>query len=350
MANKVEYINVTDIYIDKDRLWNVYEKDVESLKESISNIGLITPIAVQWREDKYKLIAGEHRLTVCKELGWETIPAHIIDRKYDNDEIEDARLEVMEADENIKRKKGDFIAEGLILKRRKKAYDKIVASENGIDLKNTTIEKYKKSLNHSLDNLTRNTVQPESGQTDDDLAEKIKDLKEKINSVKTFKDDVVEKTGLSEKTITQKLRLGNIFEDKQDTLKKFADKNIIEDTISKCVTVGKDIEEVKDAVEIHSNILTNLELPKDVNINTFYKKAIKETKKVVGDKDMQKNDPVAFAKEVEKVVPKLLNKDTSKEEYLQLNDSDLDDINIALAENKASEIVILFNNKEIYRK
>ena len=350
MANKVEYINITDIYIDKDRLWNVYEKDVESLKESISNIGLITPIAVQWREDKYKLIAGEHRLTVCKELGWETIPAHIIDRKYDNDEIEDARLEVMEADENIKRKKGDFIAEGLILKRRKKAYDKIVASENGIDLKNTTIEKYKKSLNHSLDNLTRNTVQPESGQTDDDLAEKIKDLKEKINSVKTFKDDVVEKTGLSEKTITQKLRLGNIFEDKQDTLKKFADKNIIEDTISKCVTVGKDIEEVKDAVEIHSNILTNLELPKDVNINTFYKKAIKETKKVVGDKDMQKNDPVAFAKEVEKVVPKLLNKDTSKEEYLQLNDSDLDDINIALAENKASEIVILFNNKEIYRK
>ena len=350
MANKVEYINVTDIYIDKDRLWNVYEKDVESLKESISNIGLITPIAVQWREDKYKLIAGEHRLTVCKELGWETIPAHIIDRKYDNDEIEDARLEVMEADENIKRKKGDFIAEGLILKRRKKAYDKIVASENGIDLKNTTIEKYKKSLNHSLDNLTRNTVQPESGQTDDDLAEKIKDLKEKINNVKTFKDDVVEKTGLSEKTITQKLRLGNIFEDKQDTLKKFADKNIIEDTISKCVTVGKDIEEVKDAVEIHSNILTNLELPKDVNINTFYKKAIKETKKVVGDKDMQKNDPVAFAKEVEKVVPKLLNKDTSKEEYLQLNDSDLDDINIALAENKASEIVILFNNKEIYRK
>ena len=349
MANKVEYINVTDIYIDKDRLWNVYEKDVESLKESISNIGLITPIAVQWRADKYKLIAGEHRLTVCKELGWETIPAHIIDRKYDNDEIEDARLEVMEADENIKRKKGDFIAEGLILKRRKKAYDKIVASENGIDLKNTTIEKYKKSLNHSLDNLMRNTVQPESGQTDD-LAEKIKDLKEKINSVKTFKDDVVEKTGLSEKTITQKLRLGNIFEDKQDTLKKFADKNIIEDTISKCVTVGKDIEEVKDAVEIHSNILTNLELPKDVNINTFYKKAIKETKKVVGDKDMQKNDPVAFAKEVEKVVPKLLNKDTSKEEYLQLNDSDLDDINIALAENKASEIVILFNNKEIYRK
>ena len=340
MANKVEYINVTDIYIDKDRLWNVYEKDVESLKESISNIGLITPIAVQWREDKYKLIAGEHRLTVCKELGWETIPAHIIDRKYDNDEIEDARLEVMEADENIKRKKGDFIAEGLILKRRKKAYDKIVASENGIDLKNTTIEKYKKSLNHSLDNLTRNTVQPESGQTDDDLAEKIKDLKEKINNVKTFKDDVVEKTGLSEKTITQKLRLGNIFEDKQDTLKKFADKNIIEDTISKCVTVGKDIEEVKDAVEIHSNILTNLELPKDVNINTFYKKAIKETKKVVGDKDMQKNDPVAFAKEVEKVVPKLLNKDTSKEEYLQLNDSDLDDINIALAENNASEIVI----------
>ena len=350
MANKVEYINVTDIYIDKDRLWNVYEKDVESLKESISNIGLITPIAVQWREDKYKLIAGEHRLTVCKELGWETIPAHIIDRKYDNDEIEDARLEVMEADENIKRKKGDFIAEGLILKRRKKAYDKIVASENGIDLNKTTVEDYKKTLNNSLDTLKRNVGRSAAEQPNSDLSEKIKDLKEKINNIKTFKDDAVEKTGLSESTISRKLRIGNVFEDKHDVLKQLDDKNVSERTISTYITVGKDIEDVKDAAKIQSDILTGLELPDDININTFYKKAIEETKKVVGDKDMQKNDPVAFAKEVEKVVPKLLNKDTSKEEYLQLNDSDLDDINIALAENKASEIVILFNNKEIYRK
>ena len=344
MANKVEYINITDIYIDKDRLWNVYEKDVESLKESISNIGLITPIAVQWREDKYKLIAGEHRLTVCKELGWETIPAHIIDRKYDNDEIEDARLEVMEADENIKRKKGDFIAEGLILKRRTKAYNKVLASELDIDLKKTTPEKYKKTLKNRLDTIKRN-----SGGLESSRPKEIRELEQKIENIKTFKEDVVEKTGLDGKTINAKIRIGTVFEDKQDLLKDLANKNIAEHTV-KSISIGKDIEEVKDAVEIHSDILTNLELPKDVNINTFYKKAIKETKKVVGDKDMQKNDPVAFAKEVEKVVPKLLNKDTSKEEYLQLNDSDLDDINIALAENNASEIVILFNNKEIYRK
>ena len=54
MANKVEYISVNDVYIDKDRLWNVYEKDVESLKESIATVGLITPIAVQRRNNKYK--------------------------------------------------------------------------------------------------------------------------------------------------------------------------------------------------------------------------------------------------------------------------------------------------------
>ena len=115
MANKVEYIKISDIYVDKDRLWNVYEKDLASLRESIVTVGLITPIAIQKRDDKYRLIAGEHRLTICKELGWEVIPSHIIERKYDDDETEDARLEVMEADENIKRKKGVFIAEGLIL-------------------------------------------------------------------------------------------------------------------------------------------------------------------------------------------------------------------------------------------
>ena len=196
MANKVEYISVNDVYIDKDRLWNVYEKDVESLKESIATVGLITPIAVQRRNNKYKLIAGEHRLTVCKELSWETIPAHIIERKYDDDEIEDARLEVMEADENIKRKKGDFIAEGLILKRRKKAYDKIVASENGIDLSKTTVEKYKKTLNNSLDTLKRNVGPEDSAGPDCEISKQIEELKERISKIKTFKDDVSEKTGL----------------------------------------------------------------------------------------------------------------------------------------------------------
>ena len=49
----------------------------------------------------------------------------------------------------IKRKKGDFIAEGLILKRRKKAYDKIVASENGIDLNDC--EKVNDAISDLLD-------------------------------------------------------------------------------------------------------------------------------------------------------------------------------------------------------
>lgn len=350
MANKVEYVKVTDIYIDKDRLWNTYEKDLESLKESVETVGLITPIAVQKRDNGYKLIAGEHRLTVCKQLGWEEIPAHIIERKYDDDEIEDARLEVMEADENIKRKKGDFIAEGLLLKRRAKAYNKVLASELGINLEEITPEQYKKSLKNSLDNARRNTG---SSLSEEPV------LEAKINNIKTFKEDVMEKTGLKEGSVDKKLRIGTVFEEKPKTLNQLANKGIAENTVRELV-VGKNIEEVKEAVEIHAQTIQKLDLPKNTNINTFYQNAMKETKDIIKDKDLQKNDPVAFAKKVEEVMPQILKKQNKiieiEEEYdnfnefLQLTDRDLDDINIELAAHEANEIVILFGNKTIYTK
>lgn len=139
-------------------------------------------------------------------------------RKYDDDEIEDARLEVMEADENIKRKKGDFIAEGLILKRRSKAYNKVIAAEFGIDLSKQTPEQYKKSLKHQLDNIERKERNKTDSALTAESVEEKKEIENALNTLKTFKEDAQEKTGLSARTINDKLKIAEVFEDKIDLL------------------------------------------------------------------------------------------------------------------------------------
>ena len=348
MANKVEYIKISEIYIDKDRLWNAYEKDLESLKESVEAVGLITPIAIQKRDKGFKLIAGEHRLTVCKQLGWEEIPAHIIERKYDDDEIEDARLEVMEADENIKRKKGDFIAEGLILKRRSKAYNKVIAAEFGIDLSKQTPEQYKKTLKNKLDRIKRKEEDKTGSGPGTEPAKEKKEIENTINTLKTFKEDVQEKTGLSEETINKKLRIAEVFEDKIDLLKEL-DANKVSEKTLRTLAIGKDINEVKEAVEIHGEILKNLELPKKTNVNTYYRNAIKKTKEIVGDKEFQQKNPIAFAEKLKEVVTEGTSTQ-EKKEFIQLTNRELDDINIELAAHEADEITITVNGKVIYER
>ena len=65
----IDSINVKD-RIRKD-LGNI-----PSLAENIREIGLLNPILVN---EHYQLLAGERRLTACKSLGWEEVPAIIMD-------------------------------------------------------------------------------------------------------------------------------------------------------------------------------------------------------------------------------------------------------------------------------
>lgn len=95
----VEYtnVNINEIIVSDNRKRKVDDEDYLSLlEENIKELGLIEPIMV----DKNKvLIAGAHRLTVCKRLGMETIPCSI--QSY---EVEDATKEVIEISENLIRK------------------------------------------------------------------------------------------------------------------------------------------------------------------------------------------------------------------------------------------------------
>ena len=322
MANKIENIIIDKIFIEDNRLWKVYDKDIDVLFQSIQEEGLITPIAVQERNGKYKLIAGEHRLTCCKKLGWHKIPAHIIEREYEEDEIEDARLTVLEADENLKRKYPDFIAEAHILEKRKEAYDKIMAHKcNGMD----PVE-YKINIGGKIGRLLNGSASPTARE-----AEEIEKLQNEMDSIKTFTKDTAEKTGASESCINQKLKVAKVIpEYKADEIKE---NNISAKTLS-VIVVGKDEEETKKAAEIHLETIKdiNSNLDKDTNINTLYQKAIKETRKEL-DRDFQRQNPVAFAEMVYEKVYEIIEVEEKKkqEKIYQLSQEDLDDINIALS-------------------
>jgi ParB family chromosome partitioning protein len=71
---------------------NVSEQDVLSLAASIERKGLLQPIAVRRRDDRYEIIAGERRWVAAKSLGITQVPAVIRDAS-DEEMLELALIE-----------------------------------------------------------------------------------------------------------------------------------------------------------------------------------------------------------------------------------------------------------------
>lgn len=306
-------INIDDIVVSDARLWQLKKDEVDTLKESIKEIGLITPIAVQERGDKYLLIGGEHRYTACKQLGFKTISCNIIPRKYENDEDEDARLVLMEVDENLVRRTADFIEESFLLNRRKIAYEKLNPNCTTQEVRNTKItDDYKNSVASSATEL------------------------------KTFVQDTAEKTNMSERNIATKVRVGELIsEDKKDLIKD----NKVNSSVLSAIVVGKDKEDVKKASEIHLETIGSMET--DKNKNTIMQKAIKEVKKEIN----QVENPIEFAEKVQEVVPKIIEKEENLKVEFLLNEDDLYEINELInTVPNADTLVVLVNGVEIYSK
>lgn len=53
--------------------------DLDELKEEIEKDGLLNHLVVRKQDDFFELIDGERRWRALKELGWETVPVHVID-------------------------------------------------------------------------------------------------------------------------------------------------------------------------------------------------------------------------------------------------------------------------------
>lgn len=87
------------------------KEEIDELKTSIQNEGLLQPIIVAKGGEGYTLIAGERRLRAVKELGWRRIPAIVLE------DISDAELLRKSLVENIQRRDLNPIEEALAYKK-----------------------------------------------------------------------------------------------------------------------------------------------------------------------------------------------------------------------------------------
>lgn len=102
-------IKVSDIY-STQRARSIDQDHVEDLKKSIADKGLMQSVVVTADGDRYRLVAGEHRLEAFRQLGITKIPAEDLvsslrrQGKIKKDEVlSDADLLTYEIEENIKR-------------------------------------------------------------------------------------------------------------------------------------------------------------------------------------------------------------------------------------------------------
>jgi ParB family chromosome partitioning protein len=94
--------------------------DIAGLAKSIEEVGLLHPVVI---DAKNNLIAGERRLRAVKKLGWDTVPAHVVDYLD-----EATSLLIAERDENTCRK--EFTpSEAVVIGRRLTQLQKPKAEE-----------------------------------------------------------------------------------------------------------------------------------------------------------------------------------------------------------------------------
>ena len=87
-------ISISEIVVQRGDRQRKHLTDIDLLAESIARIGLINPLVVT---QDCVLVAGERRLTACRQLGWTAIPVQYAE------ELSDYELHSIELEENIKR-------------------------------------------------------------------------------------------------------------------------------------------------------------------------------------------------------------------------------------------------------
>lgn len=103
----------------------ISQSKFEELKESVSRSGVLSPIIVRKKQDRYEIISGHNRVRCCKELNITEVPAIIKD--YDDDMAELIMIET-----NLAQRENILPCEkGLAYKKRLEILKKI-RKENGL--------------------------------------------------------------------------------------------------------------------------------------------------------------------------------------------------------------------------
>lgn len=96
--SKLMEINTSDIVANEDQpRKNFAEEELKDLASSIEKYGIIQPLLLKKKEDKYEIIAGERRFRAAKLAGLEKVPAIV----KDITDHESSRIAIIE---NIQRK------------------------------------------------------------------------------------------------------------------------------------------------------------------------------------------------------------------------------------------------------
>lgn len=106
---RIEEIDIDLIDLSENQPRKIFnEEEIEELANSIKSVGLIQPLVVQKKGDKYVLIAGERRLRACKLAGIQKVKCIV--KEYENP-LEIALIE------NIQRKDLNPYEKALAFKR-----------------------------------------------------------------------------------------------------------------------------------------------------------------------------------------------------------------------------------------
>jgi ParB family chromosome partitioning protein len=86
------------------------DTDLAELTDSIREHGLVQPIVVRPRGDRYQLIAGQRRLAAARKLGWTQVPARVLD-------VEDRQMAEIAIVENLQRRDLDALEKAASFKQ-----------------------------------------------------------------------------------------------------------------------------------------------------------------------------------------------------------------------------------------
>jgi ParB family chromosome partitioning protein len=84
--------------------------DLAELVESLRSHGLVQPIVVRARGDRYQLIAGQRRLAAARRLGWERVGVRVLD-------VDDRQMAEIAIVENLQRRDLDALDKAACFKQ-----------------------------------------------------------------------------------------------------------------------------------------------------------------------------------------------------------------------------------------
>jgi ParB family transcriptional regulator, chromosome partitioning protein len=91
------------------------EEDISALKFSMGSIGLLAPVTVRKKEERYELVFGHRRTRAARALGWTAIKAEV--RECSNEQMLEFSLA-----ENVARKDLSDYEKGTVFLRMHQEY------------------------------------------------------------------------------------------------------------------------------------------------------------------------------------------------------------------------------------